>query len=98
MKTKDWIIPATELQADPAAVLQKAQQRPLLVTDEGRPNVYILSVDAFDELMERLAQLEEAELATNLATGVRHFENGEYLSLQKATVLLETKWRQGSAS
>lgn len=35
MKTTEWIIPATDLQADPVAVLQKAQQRPLIVTDEG---------------------------------------------------------------
>lgn len=96
MKTTDWIISATDLQADPTAVLQKAQKRPLIVTDEGRPKVYVLSVDAFDELMERLAQLEEAELTTNLATGARQFENGEFMSLQEATALLEAKWRHES--
>lgn len=69
MKTTDWIIPATDLQADPVAVLQKAQERPVIVTDEGRPKVYVLSVEAFDALLERLTQLEEAELAANVTIG-----------------------------
>ena len=97
MKTTDWIIPATDLQIDPAAVLQKAQQRPLIVTDEGRPKVYVLSVDAFDELMERLAQLEGSELATNIAVGEQQFHNGEFVSLKEATALLEAKWQQEAA-
>lgn len=96
MKTTEWIIPAIDLQTDLAAVLQKAQQRPLIVIDENRPKVYIVSVDAFDALMERLTALEEAELATNIAIGEEQFGRGEFVSLQAATTLLETKWQQRS--
>lgn len=98
MKTTEWIIPATDLQADPIAVLQKAQQRPLIVTDEGRPKVYVLGVDAFDALIERLTQLEEAELATNIAAGEQHFAHGEFISLKEATALIEAKWQEESAT
>jgi len=98
MKTTEWIIPATDLQADPGAVLQKAQQRPLIVTDEGRPKVYVLSVDAFDALMERLTALEEAELAVNIAAGEQQFEHGEFVSLKEATALIEAKWHQETAA
>lgn len=96
MKTTEWIIPATDLQTDLAAVLQKAQQHPLIVIDENRPKVYVVSVDTFDALMERLTALEEAELATNIAIAEQQFDRGEFVSLPAAIALLETKWQQRS--
>jgi len=70
----------------------------LIVTDEGRPKVYVLSVDAFDALMERLTQLEETELAAHIATSEQQFEKGEFVSLQEATALIAAKWQQESAA
>lgn len=97
MKTTEWIIPTTDLQTDLVAVVQKAQQRPLIITDEGRPKLCLLSVDAFDALIERLAELEEAELATNIAMGEQQFERGEFVPLKDAIAQLETLWQQRSA-
>jgi PHD/YefM family antitoxin component YafN of YafNO toxin-antitoxin module len=84
------------VQADPAAILQKAQQHPLIVIDEGRPKVYVLSVDAFDALMERLTELEEAELATNVAAGEQCFAHGEFVSLKEASAIIAAKWQDES--
>lgn len=97
MKITEWIIPTTDLQTDLVAVVQKAQQRPLIITDEGRPKLCLLSVEVFDAMVERLAELEEAELATNIAIGEQQFEQGEFLPLKDAIAELETRWQQRSA-
>jgi hypothetical protein len=47
--------------------------------------------------MEQLTALEEeAEVAANIAIGEQQFDRGEFVSLQAATALLETKWQQRS--
>lgn len=97
MKTTEWIIPTTDLQTDLVAVVQKAQQRPLIITDEGRPKLCLLSVDVLDALFERLAELEEAELATNIAIGEQQFAQGEFVPLKAAIAEIEARWQQRSA-
>jgi predicted transcriptional regulator len=48
-------------------------------------------------MIERLAELEEAELATNIAIGEQQFEQGEFVPLKDAIAELETRWQQRSA-
>ena len=76
VNTTEWAITATDLQTDLAAVLQKAQQHPLLILDEGKPQAYLVSVDTFDTWMEVLVEMEEAEFATNIALGEEHTRLG----------------------
>jgi len=92
MKTTEWIITASDLQHNPQVVLNNAKQRPLIVTDEGRPKVYVLSVDMFDSIMERLVELEDLELSTNIAESETQFEAGNYLTLDDAVAAAEVKW------
>jgi prevent-host-death family protein len=93
MKTTEWIITKSDLQHHPNIVLNNAKQRPLIVTNEGRPSAYVLSVDMFDSLLERLLELEHAELGSNIATGERQFEAGSYLTLKDAVAVAEVKWQ-----
>jgi PHD/YefM family antitoxin component YafN of YafNO toxin-antitoxin module len=94
MNANEWVISATDLQTDLVTVLQKAQQHPLLVLDDGKPQAYLVSVDAFDTWMEALAAMEEAEFAANIALGEDQFSRGEFMTLTDAQTLLETRWQQ----
>lgn len=93
MKTTDWIVTASDLQTNPSIVLENAKQRPLIVTDAGRPSVYVLSVEMFDTLIERLLELERIELVTNIADGERQFDTGQYVTLKEAVATAEAKWQ-----
>jgi len=93
MKTTDWIVTESDLQADPGVVLKNAKQRPLIVTEEGRPSAYVLSVELFDQLVERLLHLERAELVGNLAEGERQFASGQFIPLQDAVASAEANWQ-----
>jgi prevent-host-death family protein len=93
LKTTDWIIPTTELQSNLTTVLENAQQRPLVVTNEGKPAAYVVSVEFFDRLVARLLEYEQAALQSNIATGEEHFATGNFLTLTEALRLAEDRWQ-----
>ena len=93
MKTTDWIVPVSDLQENLATIIKNAKQRPLVVTDEGRPSLYVLSVDLFDTLVERLSEMERAELEKNLAEGESQFATGASVTLKEALAAAEAKWQ-----
>ncbi len=97
MKTTDWIVTTADLQADPAIILKHAKERPLIVTDAGRPSAYVLSVELFDAMVERLAELEENEISLNIAQAEEQFSSGQFVSLQEAMAVLEEKWQRDEA-
>ncbi len=88
----------TNLQHDPNTVVQNAQERPLVVTAEGRPAAYVLGVDMFDALMEQLIELEREELIANIVEGEKQFDSGEYLTLKEAIAATETAWQVQESS
>jgi len=94
MKTTEWIITAADLQADPTVVLRHAKERPLIVTEAGRPSVYVLSVEIFDAMLERLTELENQELTTNITQAEAQFAAEQFVPLQEAVSVLEEKWQQ----
>ncbi len=98
MKTTDWIVTTADLQADPAIILKHAKERPLIVTEAGRPSAYVLSVEFFDAMVERLTELEENELAINIAQAEEQFASGQFVSLQDAVSVLEAKWQHDEAT
>jgi len=93
LKTRERIITLADLQTEPAVVLQNAQKQPLVVTEGGKPVVYMLSVEVFDELMERLLALEQEELRENILKGEEQFELGDFFSLQEALAEAEMAWQ-----
>ena len=88
LKTRERIIPFTDLATQGREILDNAQKTPVVVTDEGRPAAYLVNVELFDELVERLAVLEKAELAANIAIAEKQFENGQHYSLAEAAEML----------
>lgn len=98
MKTTDWIVTAADLQADPTVILKHAQQQPLIVTEAGRPSAYVLSVELFDAMVERLTELEAYELASNVAQAEEQFASGQFVSLQEAVAILEANWQADEAT
>lgn len=94
VNTSEWVITVTDLQTDLAAILQKAQEHPLLVLDGGEPQAYLVSIDTFDTWIAMLAQAEDAELVANIALGEEQFRRGEFMKLADAQALLEKRWQQ----
>lgn len=75
VNTSEWVITATDLQTDLAAVFQKAQEHPLFILDGGEPQAYLVNIDTFDIWMEILAQAEDAELVANIVLGEEQFRS-----------------------
>jgi len=98
LKTSDWIVTDTDLQRDPNLILKHAQQRPLIVTAQGRPTAYMLGVEMFDAILERLHVLEHADLAHHLTEGEREFDSGNFVTLQEAIAAAEAGWQLQESS
>lgn len=98
LKTKERVITINDLQQDTEAVLRNAQLEPLLVTAEGRPSLYVFSVEMFDALIERLQQLEHNEFVANITEGENQFERGQFRTLQEAAERAEKKWQLSEAA
>lgn len=88
LKTRERIIPFSDLSKQGRKILDNAQKTPVIVTDDGRPAVYLVNVELFDEIVERLALLEKAQLAVFIATAEKQFENGNHYSLNEAAEML----------
>jgi hypothetical protein len=58
-----------------------------------QPSPILLGVELFDLLVERLLELERAELVVNLAEGERQFAAGQFVTLQAAVTAAEAKWQ-----
>ena len=98
LKTAERIITMSDLQQTPDMIVQNAQQQPLVIIAEGRPAAYMLSVEMFDTLMERLLELEREELVSNIAEGEKQFDNGDYLTLKEAVAEAEIGWQAQESS
>ncbi len=92
LKTTERIIPLTDLQNDLPSVLRNAQKQPLVITTDGRPVVYMLSVEMFDYLVS-LFEFEASDIASNIAIGEQQFQQGAFLTLQEAIGVAETRWQ-----
>ena len=98
LKTTERVITVSDLHANLDTALYNAKQEPLLVTANGRPSVYLFSVEMFDSLMERVQMLEESELIAGINLGERQFERGQFVTLQAAAERAEAKWMQTEAA
>ena len=67
LSTRERIITLSDLQQQPQKTIINSQQQPVIVTSDGIPAAYIVSVEQFDAMLERLKLLEENELIANIA-------------------------------
>ena len=93
LRTAERIVSVSDLQQNLASVIQNARQQPIVVTAEGRPAVYIVSVETFDGLLERTLELERQEFIANVAVAEKQFSTGDYLTLKEAVQAAETRWQ-----
>ena len=50
-KITERIISEADLQKEITTALRNAQNEPLIITQDGRPTAYVISVDLFDALL-----------------------------------------------
>jgi len=98
LKTTERVITVSDLHEDLDTALHNAKQEPLLVTANGRPSIYMFSVDMFDSLMERVQFIEQSELIAGINLGEEQFKNGEFVTLQEASARAEEKWAQAETA
>jgi prevent-host-death family protein len=98
LKTRERIITAQELAEGTQKAISNAQSEPLVVTENGRPAAYLISVDLFDSIMAQLASLDDAELRSHIETGEYQFAQGAYKTLAEAADLAEQAWKTGAPS
>lgn len=93
LTTYERIITVEELAARAKKAVDNAQQEPLVVTENGRPSAYLISVELFDRLVAQLEAIEDAELQAYLAMGEQQFAQGAYKTLAQASELAELAWQ-----
>ena len=98
LKTHERIITAQDLAEGTPKALANAKKEPLVVTENGRPSVYMISVELFDALVGQLEAIENAELKAAVAAAEEQFANGAFKTLEEATALAEAAWQQQEAS
>ena len=94
LKTTERIISTEDLAQQADQAIANAQQEPLVVTAEGRPAAYLISVEMYDALREHLHQLEQSELLAGIKTGQEQFVKGQFKTLDDAAALAESIWSQ----
>jgi prevent-host-death family protein len=94
LKTHQRIITVEDLAEEVRQAIINAQAEPLVVTENGRPTVYLISVDLFDTLVAQLELIEDAELKAYIAAGERQFAQGAYKTLTEATALAKSAWQK----
>ncbi len=83
LKTTERIVSLTDLQRNASTVIENSQEQPVVVTQRGRPVVYVVGVEVFDELLDRLQTLEERELKLSMALAEKQFAEGETVTLEE---------------
>lgn len=93
LTTHERIITVEELAARAKKAVDNAQQEPLVVTADGRPSAYLISVELFDRLVAQLEMIEDAEVKAYLSRGEQQFAQGAYKTLAQAAELDELAWQ-----
>lgn len=93
LKTRERIITAQDLADGTQQAIYNAQSEPLIVTEDGRPAAYLISVDLFDAIIDQLSNLDNIELRSHIDAGEKQFAEGAYKTLAEATNLAEQAWQ-----
>jgi prevent-host-death family protein len=93
LKTAEKIITVEDLAQEVHRALSNAQREPLIVTENGRPTAYLVSVELFDNLIAQLEELENSELVNGIAIGEEQFARGAYKTLEEARTIAEKVWQ-----
>ena len=64
-----------------------------MVTENGRPVAYLISVELFDALLAHIETIEKSELLARTAHGEEQFKKGAFKTLDKAKAIAEAAWQ-----
>jgi PHD/YefM family antitoxin component YafN of YafNO toxin-antitoxin module len=67
----------------------------VIVTENGRPAAYLISVELFDSLITQLEVLEEEKVIAGIAAGEEQFTRGEFKTLAEARAIAGKAWIGG---
>ena len=62
-------VSVTELKRNYAGILKQAEDGPIAVLNHNRPEAYLLPASHYEQLMEQLEDLEDAQLARERSAG-----------------------------
>lgn len=93
LKTKERIFTSQDLAGATKQAIANARQEPLVVTENGRPAAYLISVDMFDALLSHVETLETSELLEGIARGEKQFQQGKFKTLDEARITAESAWQ-----
>ncbi|MFZ0544483.1 MAG: type II toxin-antitoxin system prevent-host-death family antitoxin [Candidatus Promineifilaceae bacterium] len=96
LKTTEKIITIEDLAQETHQAMSNAQREPLVVTENGRPTAYLISIELFDSLLAQLEALENKELVNGIAIGEDQFASGAYTTLEEARTILEKVWQRSA--
>ncbi len=82
LKTTERIVTLTDLQRNAGTIVENAQVQPVTVTLRGRPVVYVIGVEQFDELTRLITEREEREIELAIALSEQQFAAGESVTLE----------------
>ena len=94
LKTNERIITSEDLAQAVDVALTNVQQEPVVITENGRPAAYLISIELFDALTAQLEAQEALELATNITVAEDQFAQGKFKTLEQAQALAEAKWSE----
>ena len=92
LKTKERIMTSQDLVEATAQAIVNAQPEPLVVTKDGRPAAYLISVDMFDALLAHLDTIEKSKLLAGIAQGKEQFNKGAFKTLDEARATVGAVW------
>jgi prevent-host-death family protein len=84
LKTTEKIITVEDLAQEVHQAVSNAQREPLIVTENGRPTAYLISIELFDSLVAQIEAVENTELINGIAVGEEQFARGDYKTVEEA--------------
>ena len=94
LKTREKIITVEDLAQETQQAVSNAQREPLIVTENGRPTAYLISIELFDNLLAQLEASENTNLTNYIEIAEEQFTGGAYKTIEEARAILEKAWRE----
>ena len=93
LKTSEKIITVEDLAQEVRQAVSNAQREPLIVTENGHPTAYLISIELFDNLLAQIETLENAEIMNGISSGEEQYARGAYKTLEEAKSILREAWQ-----
>jgi PHD/YefM family antitoxin component YafN of YafNO toxin-antitoxin module len=86
METVPQIVPISQMRLDQAAVLEQMDQAPVILAARSQPRAVLVSVEQWNEMVDRLKQLEQWQRARIADAHFEQMRAGDYVELTAADI------------